>query len=100
MNELSVIKIGYLNSFYLTYDEIKTNFEQNYLIVETEKEGKCSKIKFRNIRMLKIRSLDNMVQMVIAAQDIRFQQMEKINYKVIDTEYDSFSFFCESYEFL
>lgn len=98
MNDFSIIKIGFLNRFYLTYDEVEIDFSENCLIIELIDKNECSRIKFKNISMLKIKSLSSMHRMVIASCDIRFQQLENINFQIMEIEEDAISFYCESFE--
>lgn len=100
MKEATVIKMGFLKRFYLTYDDVESDFMNNCLTIELEYKKECSKIRFKNISMLNIKSLSSMHTMVIASCDIRFRQLEKVNYEIIELENNSISLCCESFEII
>ncbi len=100
MNELPIIKIGFLNRFYLTYDNIESYPWENHLIIELTDGNDCCKIKFKNVGALMIKSLNSMHKLVIASHDVRSYQLENTNYQIVENEKGSFSFYCESFEII
>ncbi|WP_240416815.1 hypothetical protein [Paenibacillus periandrae] len=56
-------------------------------------------ITFLGVRNLKIRDFEGLFKLIITIDDISKDQIEGINYKVIEEEYETFSFICEKFEF-
>lgn len=56
-------------------------------------------ITFENIRNLKIGNIEGLWGLLFRVTDISQDQMEGINYKVIEEENEVISFFCEGFYF-
>ena len=68
------------------------------LIVILNSNNKLVKIKFYNIKELKICSLSQMFQIVLTINDIHTRCMENIGFQVAELEENAIAFYCEQFE--
>ena len=56
-------------------------------------------IKFTGIKDIKIGYLEGLISLLITIEDISFNQLEGLNYKVKEIEEEIFSFYCNDFTF-
>ena len=59
--------------------------------------AKCLHLVFSGVQDLRIGSLEGLLRFFLEIRPIREQQMEGRNYKVVESEYNAFTFFCSSF---
>lgn len=55
-------------------------------------------LSFSGIKELKIGDLEGLLSLLIDIRPVREYQLENINYKVVESEYEAFSFLCLNVE--
>jgi hypothetical protein len=63
----------------------------------TAPEAKSLILTFTGVQDLRVGSLEGLVRFLVEIRSIREQQMEGLNYKVVEKEHNAFSFFCSSF---
>ena len=64
-----------------------------------DSKGKKLEINFEGVRNLKLSDIDGLLALLIDIADISKDQMENINFKVMEDENNLFSFYCKSFSF-
>lgn len=63
------------------------------------KENTKMRITFQNARDINIGSLEGILTLMIKINDVTKDQMEDINYRIVEEENLTFSFYCKDFDF-
>lgn len=103
-NEINIIllKYGYIKSLCIEkqtddYESYKSNLVLLLCEFPFDDNSKHLRIKFKNIKDLKLGDLEGILKIVIGIQDISSYQLEGIKYKVAENENEQFNFLCSSF---
>jgi hypothetical protein len=95
----------YINSINLycnlsKYEDL--NYGLDIVLYNNDFENNSHKllIKFYGVKNIEFGNLNMLVNSFINIIDISKDQLEKINYKVVEDENNLFSFYCKSFEFV
>ena len=96
-------KYGYLEELRL-YREISedgcSDYTVNLALRSFPKDQTSLKLflAFTGAKEVRIGHLEGLLNLVIDIRDVKEQQMEGVNYKVVESEYNAFSFWCREFQ--
>lgn len=97
--EMQITYIGNLVEFDLINEEECGMFFSNLIVILNSSNG-FIKVKFYNVKELKVASLSQMFKFVLIINDIHTRCMENIGFQVVELEENAISFYCEQFEIM
>lgn len=98
---LSPGEFGFLESFELRQSVQPEDWSGFTLVLRlrslTTPDAKCLRLEFGRVRDLRIGPLEGLLGYFVEIRSIRDRQLEDMNYEVVESEYNAFSFFCQSF---
>lgn len=94
---------GYLQSFKLGRKIYREGCSDYFLELQMRSISDFSEknrlyLSFSGVKELKIGNLEGLLCLLIDIRSIKENQFEDVKYKVIDSEYEAFSFLCVDFE--
>jgi hypothetical protein len=65
---------------------------------QSDKAGTRLRLTFKGVTDLRIGELEGLLSLHLEARSIRDDQLEGLRYRVVESEYDIFSFYCFDFE--
>ena len=97
--EMQTTYIGNIVEFDLINKEDCGMFFSDLIVILDSSNG-LVKIKFHNVKELKVCSLSQMFQIVLTINDIHTRCMENIGFQVVELEENAIAFYCERFEII
>jgi hypothetical protein len=98
---LKPAKFGYLRSFKLTYQLESEGFGRGVLVVCLSNglgaEAIVLRLEFRGVTDLKLGHIQGVMKYWFQIQNVREDQLEGINYRVVESEYELCAFYCSEF---